>query len=291
VRLIVHGGAGGRAATRRKLAVLEEALRRGASFLSAASGSLEAVVAALGVMEDSGAFNAGAGGNLQLDGIRRLDASLMEGAAMQAGAVIGLEGVLNPSLAARAVMDLPHVILTNRGASKIARAGGLSELPPPGGESLRRLEKARRSKKELMSLYRKYFGTVGAVAVDEMGNVAAGASTGGVPGMLPGRVGDTPLIGCGVYAENSLGAVACTGLGEYIVRLAMAKEICMHMGGVSPYRAAVYSLTRLKGLGGEAGVIVIGRDGRFTILHTTEHMASGYTDGKKVVVKTGFRRV
>ena len=248
--LLVHGGAGSKKPSRRSLARLTESLASGFDILHRGGTSLDAVVASIKILEDSGLFNAGAGANLQFDGVRRLDASLMEGKELRAGAVVGLEGIQNPVLAARHVMDLPHVMLTDRGARKIALAHKLPLLPEPGREAYRKLERMKKINNSLLSLYQTYFSTVGAVALDRNGNLAAGSSTGGIPAMLPGRVGDTPVIGAGIFADNTRGAVACTGIGEYIIRLSLAKEICMHMKTLTPYRAASLSLRRLTGLGG-----------------------------------------
>ncbi|MBI5740759.1 MAG: isoaspartyl peptidase/L-asparaginase [Nitrospirae bacterium] len=281
--LIVHGGAGNRKPSKEALKTLSESLSYGYDILRNGGSSLDAVVLAITILEDSGVFNAGAGGNLQLDGVRRLDASVMEGKGLGAGAVIGLEGIRNPIHAARLVMKTPHVMLTNTGASRIA--GCLEPLKAPDEEALRKLEKIKTKKKAVVRMYNRYFSTVGAVALDGHGDLASGSSTGGVAAMLPGRVGDTPVIGAGVYADNSSGAVSCTGQGEYILRLSLAKEICMKLKTMSPAQAAGASLKRLSGIGGEAGVIVISSGERFTISHNTKYMASGYTDGKKVVVK------
>jgi L-asparaginase / beta-aspartyl-peptidase len=288
--ILVHGGAGLKKPSRRSLAKLTESLASGFAILRKGGASLDAVIASITVLEDSGLFNAGTGGNLQFDGIRRLDASLMEGRELRAGAVIGLEGIQNPVLAARHVMDLPHVMLTDRGARKIAIAHKLPLLPEPGREAYRRLERMKKINNSLLSLYQTYFSTVGAVALDCNGNCAAGSSTGGIPAMLPGRVGDTPVIGAGIFADNALGAVACTGVGEYIIRLSLAKEICMHMKTLTPYRAASLSLRRLNGLGGEAGIILIDKRGRFTLLHTTAYMPAGFATRNKVTVREGFRK-
>jgi beta-aspartyl-peptidase (threonine type) len=289
--LLVHGGAGSKKPSRRSLAKLTESLDSGFDILHKGGTSLDAVIASIKALEDSGLFNAGAGGNLQFDGARRLDASLMDGKDLRAGAVIGLEGIQNPVLAARHVMDLPHVMLTDRGARKIALAHKLPLLPEPGREAYRKLERMKRINNSLLSLYQTYFSTVGAVASDRNGNLAAGSSTGGIPAMLPGRVGDTPVIGAGIFADNTLGAVACTGIGEYIIRLTLAKEICMHMETLTPYRAASLSLRRLAGLGGEAGIILIDKRGRFTLMHTTAYMPAGFATRKTVTVREGFRHV
>jgi L-asparaginase / beta-aspartyl-peptidase len=289
--LLVHGGAGSKKPSRRSLTKLTESLVSGFDILRKGGTSLDAVIASIKVLEDSGLFNAGTGGNLQFDGVRRLDASLMEGRELRAGAVIGLEGIQNPVLAARHVMDLPHVMLTDRGARKIALAHKLPLLPEPGREAFRKLERMKKINNSLLSLYQTYFSTVGAVAFDCYGNLAAGSSTGGIPAMLPGRVGDTPVIGAGIFADNARGAVACTGIGEYIIRLSLAKEICMQMETFTPYRAAVLSLRRLSGLGGDAGIILIDKRGRFTLMHTTVYMPSGFATRKHITVREGFRNV
>jgi beta-aspartyl-peptidase (threonine type) len=215
----------------------------------------------------------------------------MEGASLAAGSVIGLEGIRNPIMVARAVMDLPHVMLTNIGARRIAEAQDLPSLPLPDKQARDRLSSARKKEKCLAKLYRGLFSTVGAVALDGFGSLASGASTGGISAMLPGRVGDTPIIGAGIYAENSLGAASCTGIGEYIIRLSLAKEVCMNMKVMSPAKAASFSLRRLLNIGGEGGIILVNRSGQFSIVHTTAYLASGYADTKGIVVKEGFKKI
>jgi beta-aspartyl-peptidase (threonine type) len=286
--LIIHGGAGNKKPSKAALRKLSVSLSAGFDILGNGGSAFEAVTESIKILEDSGLFNAGAGGNLQFDGVRRLDASLMEGKSLRAGAVIGIEGIRNPIIAAMHVMDLPNVILTNTGARRIAIAKGAAKLPKADPDSLGRLQRIRKKEKALMNLYRQFFSTVGAVALDRYGNLAAGASTGGTPAMLPGRVGDTPIIGAGIYAENSLGAVACTGTGEYIVRLALAKEICMNLHEMSPRKASVLSLKRLVGLGGQAGVICLNRKGKFVIMHTTRYMPSGYAVRGRITIREGF---
>lgn len=289
--LVVHGGAGVRKPGKKALNKLSESLSKGYGILSDSGSALDAVIKAISILEDSGLFNAGAGGNLQLDGIRRLDASLMEGESLKAGSVIGLEGIRNPIRMARIIMDLPHVTLTDVGARRIAVAKNLSPLTETDERSLKKLDNIKKEEKSIATVYKRYFSTVGAVALDIHGNIAAGSSTGGIPAMLPGRVGDTPIIGAGIYAENSCGAVSCTGKGEAIIRLSLAKEICMNLRNMSPYRTARLSLRRLSRIGGDAGVILINHKGRFTIMHTTDYMASGYINKKGIVVKEGFRKI
>lgn len=289
--LVVHGGAGERMPDKNKLKKLSESLSSGYAILLNGGTAVDAVIESIMVLENSGFFNAGAGGNLQLDGVRRLDASLMEGKHLRAGSVIGLEGIKNPIKAAQLIMDSPHVMLTNIGAKKIADAHCLDPLTKIDKKSLEQLEKIKKREECVVDIFRNYFSTVGAVALDRHGNLAAGASTGGIPAMFPGRVGDTPIIGAGVYAENSTGAVSCSGIGENIIRLSLSKEICMNLKSMSPYKAAVSSLKRLVKIEGEAGVILINNKGQFAILHTTQYMASGYANKKGIVVKKEFKRI
>jgi len=286
--LIVHGGAGEQRPTKKTLKTLSGCLLHGYEILENGGTALDAVVGAITVLEDSGIFNAGTGGNLQLDGIRRLDASVMEGKELKTGSVIGVEGVKNPIRLARLIMDLPNTMLTNVGARGIAKANNLDPLPVPDRRALEKLEKIKKREKADVRIFKGYFSTVGAVALDNEGHLAAGASTGGIHVMFPGRVGDTPIIGAGVYAENSQGAVSCTGIGEYIVRLALAKEICMNLGSMPPPAASRRSLKRLVRTGGAAGVIVLDKQGRFSIVHSTQFMAAGYADKKGITVKEGF---
>ncbi|MBI5026022.1 MAG: isoaspartyl peptidase/L-asparaginase [Nitrospirae bacterium] len=288
--LVVHGGAGDRKPTKKALKKLSESLSSGYEILINGGTALDAVVRSVTILEDSGIFNAGLGGNLQLDGVRRLDASVMEGRNLKAGSVIGLEVIRNPIRLAKIIMDLPHVIFTNTGARNIADAKNLEPLPEPDKKSLEKLERIKKKGEEIVRIYEQYFSTVGAVALDKYGNLAAGASTGGIKAMLPGRVGDSPIIGAGIYAENSMGAVSCTGRGEPIIRLSLAKEICMNLRNMPLSRSVELSLRRLSKIGGKAGVIVINSKGQFTITHSTKYMPSGYVNKKGIVVKEGFKR-
>jgi beta-aspartyl-peptidase (threonine type) len=285
--LVVHGGAGSKKPAGKALRKLSGALSDGYEVLKSGGTALDAVEAAIVVMEDSGLFNAGLGGNLQFDGIKRLDASLMEGGHLRAGSVIGLEGRRNPVRAARLVMDTPHVMFTDRGARMIA--SGLEPLPEISRKELEKLSRIKKRHARLVKLYEEHFSTVGAVALDRYGSLASGSSTGGVAAMLPGRVGDTPVIGAGVYADDSSGAVSCTGNGEAILRLSLAKEICMDLKTRSPLSASRHCLKRLLRAGGKAGVIVINRQGRFSMVHSTKYMASGYINDKMSDVREASR--
>ncbi len=287
--LLVHGGAGYKPPKKPSLDVLAESLAKGYTILLNGGCSLDAVVASVTVMENSGMFNAGLGGVLQLDGVQRFDASLMEGTEMKAGAVAGLEGFRNPIQAARRVMNTPHVLMTDMGARRIAR--GLTRLPRPSKELREKLKKLLQREQEVVRLYQKYFSTVGAVALDVRGNLAAGTSTGGTYAMLPGRVGDSPIIGAGTYAENVSGAVSCTGSGEHILRRSLAKETCLLMVDGTPASAARAALKGLLCIHGQAGLIALDRNGRLAIMHTTDYMASGYAKGMRIRVHQRMQQV
>ncbi len=287
--LLVHGGAGYKQPRKASLNALAESLAKGYAILVNGGCSLDAVVTAITVMENSGMFNAGLGGALQLDGIQRFDASLMEGKEMKAGAVAGLEGFRNPIQAARRVMETPHVLMTDIGACRIAR--GLKRLPRPSKKLREKLKKLLQRNREVIRIYREYFSTVGAVALDVSGNLAAGTSTGGTYAMLPGRVGDSPIIGAGTYAENESGAVSCTGSGEHILRRSLAKETCLLMADGTPASAARSALKGLLRINGQAGLIALDRKGRIAIMHSTDYMASGYAKGMRIQVHQRTRQV
>jgi beta-aspartyl-peptidase (threonine type) len=273
---------------------LADALAAGYAILAQGGPALTAVEGTIGLLEQSGLFNAGRGANRQLDGVQRMDASIMEGADLKAGAVASIEGSLHPITAARLVMeDTNHVLLVGPPATQFAQHCQLEQLPmvrlPRRSSGLS--PRPSLAAMQTMRLYRAMLksqrtqkgqhGTVGAVALDRSGTVAAGASTGGIDSMLPGRVGDSPLIGCGVYADNQSGAVSMTGMGEGIIRLAIAKTICDHLAmGKSPAVAARQVLRMLVSrIQGSAGALVLSPDGRFAIRHVTPHMAAGWWNG------------
>ena len=293
--ILAHGGAGLRRLTPAQATCLADALAAGYAILTRGGPALTAVEDAVGLLEQSGLFNAGRGAKCQLDGAQRMDASIMEGADLRAGAVASIEGILHPITAARLVMeDTNHVLLVGPQATMFAQHFQLEQLPRarPPRRSSGRSPRASTAAGQTIRLYRAMLkskrtqkdqhGTVGAVALDRSGTVAAGASTGGIDSMLPGRVGDSPLIGCGVYADNQSGAVSMTGLGEGIIRLAIAKSICDRLAlGKSPAVAARQVLRMLVSRirGGSAGALVLSPDGRFAIRHVTPHMAAGWWNG------------
>jgi L-asparaginase / beta-aspartyl-peptidase len=275
--------------TKTQAACLAEALATGYAVLRQGGPAVRAVECAIGLLEQSGLFNAGRGSNRQLDGVQRMDASLMEGTHLRAGAVASIEGIVHPITAARLVMEeTDHVLLVGPFAGRFARHFKLKRHPSTGSShrlSYRTILKRRKAVKD-------GHGTVGAVALDGSGGVAAGASTGGIRSMLPGRVGDTPLIGCGVYADDRSGAVSMTGLGEGIIRLAVAKTICDRLAlGKTPLMAAKLVLRQLVSrIGGAAGTLVIVPDGRFGITHVTLNMAAGWWNGTgKPIVRGRWR--
>ncbi|MCZ6580440.1 MAG: isoaspartyl peptidase/L-asparaginase family protein [Nitrospirae bacterium] len=293
--VLIHGGAGDRKPNARQRRCLTEALAAGFQILQSHMSALEAVEAMIRLLEGSGLFNAGCGSRLQLDGIRRMDAAIMEGRHLQAGAVAGLEKIRHPISAARLVMErTKHVLLVGRHATGLARRFKL-ELDVSAGSSARPTSKSdtRKNKKNTLSVYENLaqYDTVGAVALDREGTIAAGASTGGISQMLPGRVGDTPLIGCGVYADNAGGGVSMTGIGETIIRLALAKQIAMDLKqGANPPLATRRALRELvQRIQGAAGALVLAADGRYAIGHTTRWMGAGYWRGRgKPVVADRF---
>lgn len=264
---------------------LENSLRAGHVILARGGTSLDAVEAAIRVLEDSPLFNAGKGAAFTRGRRNRLDASIMDGRSRKAGAVAGVSVVKNPIAAARAVMDrTPHVLMVGPDADQFARDAGLEVVPPSyfqTDERLRELEKtlekgeaqARRDEPGRIQV-----GTVGAVARDRHGNLAAAASTGGLTGQLDGRVGDTPLIGAGVYADDTACAVSCTGDGEHFIRLAVAHDIVslVRYKGLGIAEAADEVVKKkLKEAGAEGGVIVVDPLGRIAMIFNTEGMYRG----------------
>ena len=287
--ILTHGGAGSRALTSPQAACLRAALQVGHHWLDQGSSALIAVEQTIRVLEHSGLFNAGTGANRQLDGVRRMDASVMEGNSLCAGAVASVERIVHPiSAAVRVMEETEHVLLAGPMATKFAEHFKM-ELQQQRGSSSR-LSYSAMLKRTRVG--RTRHGTVGAVALDQSGTVAAGASTGGIELMLPGRVGDTPIIGCGVYADNETGAVSMTGWGESIIRLAVAKEICERLRYGRTPAAAVREVFRrlVVKVQGSAGALVLTPKGRFAIAHVTPRMAAGWWDGTgEPIVKDQFR--
>ena len=288
--IAVHGGAGvipgAELTPERRQAfhtALEAALRAGFALMEAGGGSLDAVVAAVKVLEDDPLFNAGRGSVLTASGQHELDASIMDGRDLRAGSVAGVRHVRNPVELARLVMDRsPHVMLAGPGADEFALETGLE---PVANEYFsterRRAELERHLRGETGSSDEAVLGTVGAVALDSHGNLAAATSTGGMTGKKWGRVGDSPIIGAGTYAANDCCAVSATGHGEYFIRAAVAHEIAslMRYRGMGVVEAAdEVVMTQLVKLGGSGGVIAVGRDGSIAMPFNSPGMLRGAMD-------------
>jgi len=283
--LVVHGGAGhlgeedpgSNGADSPRLAGVREAARVGWEVLSRGGSALDAVEAAVRWLEDDPEYNAGTGACLTAAGDVELDASIMDGAALRCGAVAVVKDVKNPISLARRVMERSgHVLLAGAGASAFARDVGI----PPHPNALLVTPRQRERWERLRAMgAEKGHGTVGAVARDVRGHLAAATSTGGIAMKLPGRVGDTPLVGCGTYADDLLAAVSCTGHGERIIQLTLARHCADLVGaGLAPMDAAREAVRRLGArVGGEGGLIVVGQSGEVGFAHNTPVMSRAWT--------------
>ncbi len=294
--LVIHGGAGVERASltpeeeRVARAALERALRRGHAALAAGMPALDAVTAAITVLEDDPSFNAGKGAVFTHDGKNELDASIMDGATMKAGAVAGVHTVRNPILLARAVMDRsPHAMMMGEGAEAFAREQGITLVDPSYFRTEKRwkqLQDALEAEKKAAPAQaaidlrpgRRYTGTVGALALDAKGRLAGGTSTGGMTNKRYGRVGDSPIIGAGTYANGQC-AFSGTGWGEFYIRSVAAYDTCARMAylGESPAKAGEAVVNRaIPALGGDGGAIVLGADGQAAFPFNTEGMYRGW---------------
>ncbi|MET0808119.1 MAG: isoaspartyl peptidase/L-asparaginase [Pseudoxanthomonas sp.] len=300
--LVVHGGAGvierDMLSTGEEAAIradLEAALDAGRAVLAAGGSALDAVQAAVVALEESPRFNAGKGSVYNADGRHELDASLMEGHTRRAGAVAGVETIRNPVSLARAVMEnSPHVMMISRGAERFADTqADIERVANDWFDTGTRhaqllLEQARESavaEPEAENLRGRYFGTVGAVALDTHGNLAAATSTGGMTNKRYGRVGDSPLIGAGTWADERC-AVSGTGWGEFFIRNVVAHDIAARMayGGDSLAMATdAVIMGRVPGLGGDGGAIAVDRDGNIAMPFSTAGMYRGWigADGSR----------
>lgn len=292
--IAIHGGAG--TITRASMtpdrekayrAKLAEALEAGRAVLAGGGSAVDAVEAAIVVMEDSPLFNAGKGAVFTADGRNELDASIMDGRTRNAGAVAAVTHVKNPIRLARQVMERsPHVLLAGEGAEVFAREVGVTLVPATYFWTERRWKQLMRiqNRKKGAGLLLDHdadhkYGTVGAVALDAEGNLAAGTSTGGLTNKAWGRVGDSPIIGAGTYASNTSCAVSGTGQGEYFIRLTIAREVCalVEYRNLPLQQAADEVIQhKLKELGGAGGVIALGRDGTIAFSFNTEGMYRGW---------------
>ena len=283
--LAIHGGAG--VILRENLsaeqeaeyvAALNEAMEAGAAVLREGGSAVDAVQAAVLPMENSPLFNAGYGAVFAANGTHELDASIMDGRDRDAGSVAGVMHVKNPILAARAVMDRSvHVMFAGPGADAFAQSQGLEMVENSYFDTEWRRKSLEKVLEERARTAAERHGTVGAVAMDSQGNLAAATTTGGMTAKAPGRVGDAPLVGAATYAENGVCAVSATGHGEYFIRVGVAKTICdrVKFTGETVGEAAQVALAEVASLGGDGGVIVIDGQGNVDFVFNSAGMYRG----------------
>lgn len=284
--LVIHGGAGVMhpgvfSAEKESLyhSSLLEALKIGEEILKKGGTSLNAVEAVIVFLENDSLFNAGKGAVFTYEGINELDASIMDGNTMDAGAVAGVRIIKNPIVAARAVMEKSdHILLIAEGAESFAKSVDLELVDPSYFFTFSRYNAWKKFMKDNQKEELKK-GTVGCVALDKNGNLAAGTSTGGMTGKKYGRVGDTPIIGAGTYADNNVCAISCTGHGEFFIRYSVAKDIAslVEYKGLSLENAASFVIEdKLVKAGGEGGIIGIDPKGNIVMSFNTPGMFRGY---------------
>ena len=279
--IVVHGGAGWSqgASDDKQHAIksgLKKALDTGFSILQSGGSSLDAVEAAIVILEDNPVFNAGRGSVYTAEEKQEMDASIMSGNDQDAGAVASVSRVKNPIKLARYIMEhTEHVMMAGSGAEKVAEQGGLELVDPSYFYSEDRLKSVKKQKAKKNS-------TVGALAMDKLGNIAAGTSTGGRSNKLPGRIGDSPIIGAGTWAQNNVCGVSGTGHGEYFIRYNVAREICARMEylNLSVGEASAQVIGQLTAIGIEGGVIVLDKNGNISMEFNTDGMARAYRNSK-----------
>lgn len=285
--IVIHGGAGLMSEEKISLelqneykAKLNEALELGEKMLKEGAEATEIVVRVINVLEDSPLFNAGKGAVFTHDEKVELDASIMDGKTLNAGAVAGVRDIKNPITASREVMlNSEHVFLSGKGASEFAKKRGLEMVPnkyfhtQARHESLMKLKKQEREQN-----HKDYTGTVGCAVLDIHGNICAGTSTGGMANKKYGRIGDSPIIGAGTYANNKTCAVSCTGHGEYFIRLGFARDISalMEYKNMSVADACREEIKKLTELNGTGGVIALDANGNIAMEFNTSGMFRGY---------------
>lgn len=288
--LVIHGGAGGMDETAPDslkqiyLTSLDEALEIGSLILASGGSSIDAVEKVINYLEDNPLFNAGKGAVLTSEGKAELDAAIMSGKDLSCGSVTGLKTIKNPISLARAVMEKsPHVFLAGLGAEKFAKEVGIKSVNSKYFIENNRYEKWIKERNEIK---KKKKGTVGAVALDKYGNLAAATSTGGMSMKKPGRVGDAPIIGAGTYANNKTCAVSCTGWGEKFIKNTVAYNVSamMEYKNMSLSDAATEMIHKRLNPN-DGGLIAVDKDGNFTLQFNTQSMLRGFvtSDGKREV--------
>lgn len=310
--MVIHGGAG--TITRKNMspekeaayvAALTKALQTGYDVLKSGKTSLDAVEATIHIMEDSPLFNAGKGAVFTHDGKNEMDAAIMDGKTMMAGAVAGVTTIKNPISAARAVMEKSeHVMMVGHGAELFAKQAGIEIVDPKYFYTKERWDGLQQAIKEdstksvldhgnkksmkLGTINHDYkFGTVGAVALDKNGNLAAGTSTGGMTNKRYGRIGDSPIIGAGTYANNATAGISCTGWGEFYIRNVVAHDISamMEYKNMSVADASRAALDKVGKMGGDGGLIALDAKGNVSMPFNTEGMYRGtVTENGKIEV-------
>jgi beta-aspartyl-peptidase (threonine type) len=301
IMIVIHGGAGtilksnmSPEMEKQYTEALTEALNAGYAVLKNGGTSLDAVEKSINYMEDSPLFNAGKGAVFTHEGTNEMDASVMDGKTLKAGAVAVVKHIKNPISLARMVMEKsPHVMLVGDGAEAFAKEHGMALVPTDYFYTERRWKELQKAKEEEMKgaqgdTTEKKHGTVGCVALDQWGNLAAGTSTGGITNKKFGRVGDSPIIGAGTYADNNTCAVSATGHGEDFIRMVVGHEIAslMALKGMTVQQAAdTVVMKMLPAIGGDGGVIALDRDGNFAMPFNTTGMYRAYIgdDGNPVV--------
>ena len=284
--IVIHGGAGWFSnMSPNEIKDLKKGLKmaadRGFNILENGGSSVDAVEAAIIILEDNPLFNAGRGSVYTSEERQEMDASIMTGKDNEAGAVSSVTNVKNPISLARHVMEeTPHVMFTSSGAEKLARDNNIEQVEQSyfaNPDRLKSLKKAQENKK----------GTVGVVAIDKNRVITAGTSTGGMTNKAPGRVGDSPIIGAGTWVENNSCGVSATGHGEYFIRFSVAKEICVkaRYQNKSIQQASTEVMNQLKEIGADGGVIVMDSQGNYAFAFNTPAMARAYKDASSEVIK------
>jgi beta-aspartyl-peptidase (threonine type) len=280
--IVIHGGAGwSRNISEAKQNAIQEGLKQalstGYSILESGGSSLDAIEAAIMILEDNINFNAGKGSVYNSAEKQEMDASIMVGDSQQAGAVASVSRIKNPIKLARYVMEnTKHVMMVGEGAEKIAQEGGFELVNPDYFASIENLERLK------VTQEKEKLGTVGAVALDQSGTISAGTSTGGMTNKKPGRIGDSPIIGAGTWAQNNVCGVSGTGHGEFFIRYNVAREICARIEylGQPVEKASSELIQELKDIGADGGVIVLDKNGNVAMVFNTDGMARAYKNSK-----------
>ncbi len=300
--MVIHGGAGTileSEMTPEKFkqfhGALDSALTIGQKILASNGSALDAIEATIKFLEDSPYFNAGRGAVFTHEGKNELDASVMDGSNKEAGAVGGVTNIKHPISAAIKVMtNSPHVMMVGRGAEQFSKQQGLEQADPSWFKTDRRwesLQKILQKEKSTGAVYEEVdskFGTVGAVALDKNGNLAAGTSTGGMTNKKFNRIGDSPIIGAGTYADNQLCGVSCTGHGEFFIRYAVAHDVAARMDYLNETveEASDFIInTKLKEVDGSGGLIALDKNGNYAMPFNTAGMYRGYISPDERFVK------